>query len=131
MFPSAYTVEKRIVSGAINQYQTDNNITQFDDFSTNSNITLKAVEVGKASSDSGFFSINKEPTSSKDPYALRRAGLGIIRIILKEKFSFDLCLLLEKSLTKYYNTKILKLEKNKEIREQVIEKIKKFFHERL
>ena len=61
MFPSAYTISNRIVSGAINQYQTDNNITQFDDFSTSSNITLKAVEVGKASSDSGFFSINLNP----------------------------------------------------------------------
>ena len=61
MFPSAYTITGRVVSGAIRQYQTDNNITQFDDFSTNSNITLKAVEVGKASSDSGFFSININP----------------------------------------------------------------------
>ena len=42
MFPSAYTVENRIVSGAITQYQTDNNITQFDDFSTNSNINISA-----------------------------------------------------------------------------------------
>ena len=61
MFPSAYTITGRVVSGAIRQYQTDNNITQFDDFSTNSNITLKAVQVGKASSDSGFFSININP----------------------------------------------------------------------
>ena len=42
MFPSAYTVKSRIVSGTISQYQTDNNKTQFDDFSTNSNIILKA-----------------------------------------------------------------------------------------
>jgi len=42
MFPSAYTVRNRTVSGTVNQYQKDNNITQFDDFSTNSNITLKA-----------------------------------------------------------------------------------------
>ena len=61
MFPSAYTISNRIVSGAITQYQTDNNITQFDDFSTNSNITLKAVEVGKLSSDNGFFAININP----------------------------------------------------------------------
>jgi hypothetical protein len=42
MFPSAYVVSERIVSGTINQYQTDNNITQFDDFSTNSNINVLA-----------------------------------------------------------------------------------------
>ena len=61
MFPSAYTITGRVVSGAIRQYQTDNNITQFDDFSTSSNITIKGVQTGKASSDSGFFSININP----------------------------------------------------------------------
>ena len=45
MFPSAYTVQDRIVSGTIQQYQTDNNITQFDDFSTNSNITITAKKL--------------------------------------------------------------------------------------
>ena len=45
MFPSAYTVTNRIVSGAITQYQTDNNNTQFDDFSTNSNITITANQM--------------------------------------------------------------------------------------
>ncbi|MEH6676357.1 glycine--tRNA ligase subunit beta [Phenylobacterium sp.] len=31
----------------------------------------------------GFFSIDEKPTGSKDPYALRRAALGIIRIVLE------------------------------------------------
>ena len=61
MFPNLYTLGGRIASGAIQQYQTDNNITQFDDFNTSSNLTIKAVEVGKASSDNGFFSINLNP----------------------------------------------------------------------
>tara|TARA_Y100000361_G_scaffold131533_1_gene128255 strand:+ start:152 stop:1066 length:915 start_codon:yes stop_codon:yes gene_type:complete len=61
MFPTTYTLGNRIASGAVQQYQTDNNITQFDDFSTSSNLTIKAVEVGKASSDNGFFSINLNP----------------------------------------------------------------------
>jgi glycyl-tRNA synthetase beta chain len=30
----------------------------------------------------GFFSIGEKPTGSGDPYALRRAGLGLIRIVL-------------------------------------------------
>lgn len=34
----------------------------------------------------GFFSIGEKPTGSKDPYALRRAALGIIRIILEGGF---------------------------------------------
>ena len=33
----------------------------------------------------GFWSINQKPTGSKDPYALRRAALGIIRLIVENK----------------------------------------------
>ena len=63
MRPSDYVVEKRIVSGTVNQYQTDNNITQFDNFSTNSNITIKAVEVGNAADATPFFQIQLNPAS--------------------------------------------------------------------
>ena len=31
----------------------------------------------------GFFAVDEKPTGSKDPYALRRAALGVIRIILE------------------------------------------------
>jgi len=63
MYPDTYTVSDRTVSGELRQYQTDNNITQFDDFSTSSNLTIKAVELGKATSDSGFFQIQLNPVS--------------------------------------------------------------------
>ncbi len=33
----------------------------------------------------GFFGINEKPTSSKDPFALRRTSLGIIRTIIENK----------------------------------------------
>jgi len=62
MFPSAYTIQNRIISGEIRQYQTDDNITQFDDFSTNSNINIKAIQVGKPTSDSGFWAIQLNPS---------------------------------------------------------------------
>ncbi|HEY1543811.1 MAG TPA: glycine--tRNA ligase subunit beta [Xanthobacteraceae bacterium] len=32
----------------------------------------------------GFWAINEKPTGSKDPYALRRAALGVIRIVLDD-----------------------------------------------
>jgi len=38
----------------------------------------------------GFFGINQKPTSSKDPYALRRLALGIIRIIVENKKDFKI-----------------------------------------
>ena len=37
-----------------------------------------------------LFSINKIPSGSKDPYALRRAALGVIKIILLYKLPFNL-----------------------------------------
>ena len=63
MFPSTYTISKRIASGAVVQYQLDDNITQFDDFSTNSNLIIKAVRVGEASNATPFFQIQLNPIS--------------------------------------------------------------------
>ena len=70
MYPTKYTLSNRIVSGTISQYQVDNNNTQFDDFSTNSNVTVKAVEVGKVASDNGFWAIQLSP-------AMFTARLGV------------------------------------------------------
>lgn len=38
----------------------------------------------------GFWSIDEKPTGSKDPYALRRAALGIIRIIIDNQLRLPL-----------------------------------------
>jgi glycyl-tRNA synthetase beta chain len=38
----------------------------------------------------GFFAIDEKPTGSKDPYALRRAALGVIRLILDNGSRFNL-----------------------------------------
>jgi glycyl-tRNA synthetase beta chain len=38
----------------------------------------------------GFFAIDEKPTGSKDPYALRRAALGVIRIILENNLRLSL-----------------------------------------
>ena len=63
MFPSTYTVEKRTVSGEIRQYQVDDNVSQFDNFSTNTDLTIKAIKVGNAPSDTPFFQIRLNPIS--------------------------------------------------------------------
>ncbi len=38
----------------------------------------------------GFFAIDKRPTGSKDPYALRRAALGVIRLITENNIRLPL-----------------------------------------
>jgi glycyl-tRNA synthetase beta chain len=38
----------------------------------------------------GFWAIDEKPTGSKDPYALRRAALGVIRIVLENELRLSL-----------------------------------------
>src|SRR5579872_4770391 len=38
----------------------------------------------------GFWAIDEKPTGSKDPYALRRAALGVIRLIVENKLRLHL-----------------------------------------
>src|SRR3979409_1246329 len=42
----------------------------------------------------GFWAINEKPTGSKDPYALRRAALGVTRIVLENALRLRLNILL-------------------------------------
>ena len=37
----------------------------------------------------GFWAIDEKPTGSKDPYALRRAALGVIRLIVENQLALD------------------------------------------
>ncbi|QPC94186.1 glycine--tRNA ligase subunit beta [Mesorhizobium sp. INR15] len=37
----------------------------------------------------GFWAIDEKPTGSKDPYALRRAALGVVRIVLENKIKLS------------------------------------------
>ncbi|MFD0915987.1 glycine--tRNA ligase subunit beta [Pseudahrensia aquimaris] len=43
----------------------------------------------------GFWAIDEKPTGSKDPYALRRAALGVIRLIAQNGLSVELLDILE------------------------------------
>lgn len=39
----------------------------------------------------GFWAIDEKPTGSKDPYALRRAALGVIRILVENRLVLNFC----------------------------------------
>jgi len=49
----------------------------------------------------GFFTIDERPTGSKDPFALRRAALGVIRLILENKLRLGLRAIFEQSYRSY------------------------------
>ena len=61
----------------------------------NSKVPKKPYSVALSLADKidtlvGFFGINQKPTSSKDPFALRRLALGIIKTIVENKKDFKL-----------------------------------------
>ena len=49
----------------------------------------------------GFWAIDEKPTGSRDPYALRRAALGVIRLIVENKLRMPLLTVFGKAATLY------------------------------
>ena len=61
----------------------------------NDRIPTSPVSIAVALADKldtlvGFWAIDEKPTGSKDPYALRRAALGVIRIVLENGLRLSL-----------------------------------------
>lgn len=52
----------------------------------------------------GFWLIDQKPTGSKDPFALRRAGLGVIRLILENKINMPIFQIFNASRAAYGET---------------------------
>jgi len=81
--------------------------------------------IDKLDSLVGFFLINEKPTSSKDPFALRRAAIGLLRIVIENNLELKL-----KDLTSYavrlYVEQGVKVENN-----QVQKDILDFLKERM
>ena len=74
--------------------------------SVNSEVPKKLVGSAVALIDKidilvGFFGINEKPTSSKDPFALRRSAIGLLRIIIESKLSVQLKDLINYSIITY------------------------------
>jgi len=49
----------------------------------------------------GIFGINQPPTGSKDPFALRRAAIGLLRIIIEQQLPLDLTVLAQQAVNAY------------------------------
>ena len=87
-------------------------------------ISIAVAVADKIDTLIGFFGIYEKPTSSKDPFALRRACLGVLRLITENKISLSLKEILN-------NSKNLYLSQNYQLtNEKVIEDLFQFFIER-
>ncbi len=53
-------------------------------------VTVAVALADKLDTLVGFFAIDEKPTGSKDPFALRRAALGMIRLLLSSRISIHL-----------------------------------------
>lgn len=58
----------------------------------------------------GFWAINEKPTGSKDPYGVRRAALGILRITLENSLRLPLVELISFQLTEILNQLLTTME---------------------
>ncbi len=72
----------------------------------NSEVPKKPISIAVAIIDRidtlvGFFGINEMPTSSKDPFALRRSSIGLLRIITENKLNLKLKDLINYSINIY------------------------------
>ncbi|MBI3275522.1 MAG: glycine--tRNA ligase subunit beta, partial [Methylocystis sp.] len=60
----------------------------------------------------GFWAIGEKPTGSKDPYALRRAALGVIRLVLENGVRINLAPACELGLTSALKNEFEKIRKS-------------------
>jgi len=88
----------------------------------NSEVPKKPVSIAVSLIDKidmlvGFFGINEKPTSSKDPFALRRNAIGLLRIIIENKLNIQLKDLINYSVVLYeeQNVKFINKSITKEV----------------
>ena len=82
----------------------------------NSEVPNKPISVAVSLIDKidilvGFFGINEKPTSSKDPFALRRTAIGLLRTIIENKLSVQLKDIINYSIVIYEDQNV-KFENN-------------------
>jgi len=81
--------------------------------------------IDKLDSLVGFFLIDEKPTSSKDPFALRRAAIGLLRIVIENNLELKLKDLISYAIRLYVDQGV-KIENN-----QVEKEILDFLKERM
>ncbi|MGI9449182.1 MAG: glycine--tRNA ligase subunit beta [Geminicoccaceae bacterium] len=87
-------------------------------------VSVAVALADKLDTLAGFFAIDEKPTGSKDPFALRRAALGVIRLLLENQLRLSLGDTFKQALSGYDEK--LKVEKD-----AVVNELLTFFGDRL
>ena len=76
----------------------------------------------------GIFGINQLPTGEKDPYGLRRAALGIVRIIIKKQFNLSLSEVLDKAKA-LYSEKLENPDLIAQVKQFILDRMRAWYQE--
>src|SRR6056300_1705239 len=85
-FAEAQGFEKDVCKAISEQYLP----VGLDSKTPNKPFSIALALTDKIDSLVGFFGINQKPTSSKDPYALRRSALGVIKLLIDNNKEFKI-----------------------------------------
>ncbi len=115
--------EPKAVSNAIRDHYAPRGA---DDAVPSEAITIAVALADRLDTLIGFWMLGEKPTGSKDPFALRRAALGIVRIILENEIRVSLADELSESCLWVWNTQLF--ERSDKIQD-VLQKLKADFGE--
>ena len=76
------------------------------DFVPKNPVSIAVALADKLDTLVGFWAIDEKPTGSKDPFALRRAALGVVRLVLENGLKLNLVSLCEEALGQYANQRV-------------------------
>jgi glycyl-tRNA synthetase beta chain len=76
----------------------------------------------------GIFGIGQTPTGDKDPFGLRRATLGILRIMIEKRLPLDIQQLLEQAVMAYPDNS-LKADTSTQVFDFIMERLKGYYQD--
>ncbi|MCF2947193.1 glycine--tRNA ligase subunit beta [Paraglaciecola aquimarina] len=94
----------------------------------NSEVSICVALADKIDTLVGIFGIGQTPKGDKDPFALRRASIGILRIIVEKSLNLDLIDLVEASIATFAD-KIESKELNAKVTDFVLARFKAWYAE--
>ena len=93
------------------------------DYAPTNPVSIAVALADKFDSLVSFFAIGEKPTGSGDPYALRRAALGIIRIILENKVRMPLTSQVNEELQSFFLDRLKVFLKDEGLEYDVIDAV--------
>lgn len=77
----------------------------------------------------GIFGIGQPPTGDKDPFGLRRAALGVLRIVIEQQLPLDLAQLLKVAVSNYPDG-VIAAETDAQVFDFMLERLRGYYQDR-